>query len=85
MNFDADRRVKAYTDLSAGDEIEAWYGGRLSHRGPITVLAPAGGMFWITDHCGGGRKMLDLEDLLIVRVLPPRQSPAGANPEPTAA
>lgn len=27
---------------------------------------------------GGGRKLLDLEDFHIVQVLPPRQSPAGA-------
>lgn len=85
MNVAADHRVRAYSELSAGDEVEAWYGGRLCHRGPVTELAPAAAMFWIMDHIGGGRKILDLEDFHVVRVLPSRQSSAGADPEPKEA
>jgi hypothetical protein len=68
MNFNEDLRVHVCTELSAGDEIEAWCEGRLYHRGSVTELAPAAGVFWIMDLIGGGRKVLDLEDFHIVRV-----------------
>ncbi len=84
MNPYEDLRVSVYSELSAGDEIEAWYGGRLRHRGPVTELAPAAGSFWIMDRLGGGRKILDLEDYQVIRVPQPRVQ-VGAGPDPAAA
>ena len=84
MSLDADHRVSVYTDLSAGDEIEAGFGGQLRHRGPVTELAPGTGMFWIMDHVGGARKILNLEDFHVVRVLAQRPSQARRGWEPTA-
>ena len=40
MNLDEGLRISVCTELSAGDQMEAWSGGRLSHRGPVTELAP---------------------------------------------
>lgn len=68
MNFNEDLRVNVGTVLSVGDEIEAWYEGRLSHRGPVTEIAHAAAVFWIMDLVGGGRKILDLVDFHIVRI-----------------
>lgn len=72
MTLIEDPRVTACTELSPGDQVEAWYGGLPCHRGPVTELAPEAGAFWIMDALSGGRKILDLENFHVVRVpLPP--------------
>lgn len=85
MNFVEDLRVQACTELMTGDEIEAWYQGLPSHRGPVTELAPDAGVFWIRDHRSGGRKLLDLEDFVVIRVPTQPTSPASHEPVPMAA
>ncbi|HSO90809.1 MAG TPA: hypothetical protein VLR70_06650 [Arthrobacter sp.] len=85
MNPNKDLRVSVYNELPAGDEVEAWCRGRLSHQGPVTELAPAAVVFWIMDHMGGGRKILDLEDFHVVRALQPPELQTSSEPEPTAA
>ena len=79
MKFAEDLRVHACTELTAGDEIEAWRGGLPAHRGPVTELAPDAGVFWIMDHRGGGRKLLDLDNFVVIRV--PLQPASPASPE----
>lgn len=85
MNHTEDLKVSACTELSAGDEVEAWYGGRLRHRGPVTEVAPAAGVFWIMDYMGGGRKVLDVEDFHVLRVRPRPASPTSVQAGRTAA
>ena len=85
MNLDEGLRISVCTELSAGDQIEAWAGGRLSHRGLVTELAAAAGAFRIMGHIGGGRKILDLEDFHVIRAGSRAGSKASAGPEPTAA
>jgi hypothetical protein len=63
--------VKACSELSAGEEIEAWHKGRLFHRGRVTETIPSTGLFWIVDSRTGARKLLDVEALEIVRAEAP--------------
>jgi hypothetical protein len=55
-------------ELSPGDSIEAFYRSTLVHRGPITEIAPAQGLFWILDTLTGSRRLLDISELEIVRL-----------------
>lgn len=60
--------VRACSELSVGEEIEAWHNGRLFHRGRVTEIIPSTDLFWIMDSRTGARKLLDVEALEIVRV-----------------
>ncbi|KIS26299.1 hypothetical protein TV39_16830 [Arthrobacter sp. SPG23] len=60
--------VRTSSELSAGEEIEAWHRGRLFHRGLVTETIPSADLFWIVDSRTGARKLLDVEALEIVRV-----------------
>ncbi|MBT2512559.1 hypothetical protein [Arthrobacter sp. ISL-30] len=60
--------VRNCRELLVGDEIEAWHRNRLFHRGRVTNVLPDMGLFWIRDAQTGGRKLLDLGELDIVRV-----------------
>jgi hypothetical protein len=60
--------VRTCSELSAGEEIEAWHKGRLFHRGRVTETIPSTDLFWIVDSRTGARKLLDVEALEIVRV-----------------
>jgi len=60
--------VRTCSELSAGEEIEAWHKGRLFHRGRVTETIPSTELFWIVDSRTGSRKLLDVEALEIVRV-----------------
>jgi hypothetical protein len=60
--------VRAGAELSAGEEIEAWRSGRIFHRGNVTDPVPDLGLFWIMDPLTGGRKLLDMAEVEIVRV-----------------
>jgi hypothetical protein len=60
--------VRTCSELSAGEEIEAWHKGRLFHRGRVTATIPSTDLFWIVDSRTGARKLLDVEALEIVRV-----------------
>jgi hypothetical protein len=69
--FDPGLVVEDCADLSIGDHINAWQDGRLFHAGIITDLLPAMGLFWIRERALGERRLLDMNDLTITRVLPP--------------
>ncbi|MFF1382081.1 hypothetical protein ACFVWT_00805 [Arthrobacter sp. NPDC058288] len=60
--------VRTCSELSAGEEIEAWHKGRLFHRGHVAETIPSTDLFWIVDSRTGARKLLDVEALEIVRV-----------------
>lgn len=60
--------VRTCSELSAGEEIEAWHKGRLFHRGRVAETIPSTDLFWIVDSRTGARKLLDVEALEIVRV-----------------
>jgi hypothetical protein len=48
--------------------VEAFYKGTLVHRGPVTEVAPAWGLFWILDTLTGSRRLLDVSEFSIVRM-----------------
>ncbi|WLQ07255.1 hypothetical protein [Arthrobacter oryzae] len=60
--------VRTSSELSVGEEIEAWHKGRLFHRGRVTETIPTTDLFWIVDSRTGSRKLLDVEALEIIRV-----------------
>ena len=60
--------VRSCQELSAGDEINARYKGRLVHRGRVTEVVPGHGLFWIMDELTGGRRLPDMADLEINRI-----------------
>ena len=62
--------VTTCTELSVGDDIEAWHNGRLFHRGRVTQTVPLMELFWILDSRTGARKLLDVEALEIIRCVP---------------
>lgn len=59
--------VETCHDLAAGDVITARRKGYVVHRGRVTERAPEHGLFWIMDELIGGRRLLDMADLEIVR------------------
>lgn len=60
--------VRSCQELSAGDEIHARHKGMLVHRGQVTEVVPDHGLFWIMDELTGGRRLLDMAELEIVRL-----------------
>lgn len=60
--------VRSCQELSAGDEIHARDKGILVHRGQVTEVVPGHGLFWIMDELTGGRRLLDMADLQIIRI-----------------
>lgn len=58
-------------ELTPGDAIEAFHKSNLVHRGPVTDTAPDLGLFWILDTLTGGRRLLDMFELEIVRLPAP--------------
>lgn len=60
--------VGSCQELRPGDAIEAFYKSNLVHRGPVTDTAPELGLFWILDTLTGGRRLLDMSELEIVRL-----------------
>lgn len=68
MDAGTNSNVRTCSELSAGEEIEAWHKGRLFHRGRVAETIPSTDLFWIVDSRTGARKLLDVEALEIVRV-----------------
>jgi hypothetical protein len=68
MDTGRNSNVRTCSELSAGEEIEAWHKGRLFHRGRVAETIPSTDLFWIVDSRTGARKLLDVEALEIVRV-----------------
>lgn len=74
--------IRDCTELSAGDNVEAWHKGRLFHRGTVTRVLPSTGLFWIEDLKSGAQRLLDVEALDIVLADPPAVQ-AGVKVTPT--
>lgn len=59
--------IDSCADLLPGDVISATFKGTLVHRGRVTETAPDHGLFWIMDDLTGGRRLLDMAELQILR------------------
>jgi hypothetical protein len=66
MMSDGNGKLRVSEQWSPGDQIEAWYKGRLFHRGRVTRTIPSTGLLWIIDAATGKRKLLDSEAMEIV-------------------
>ena len=60
--------IRSCSELSYGDEIEAWRFGRLLHRGRVNQTLISVEMFWIICSRTGIRKLVDMEAAAILRV-----------------
>lgn len=76
--------VRACSELAVGDQIEARYGGRVLHRGPVLAVVPALELFWILDTRTRTRQLLDLEMLHVLKC-PVAAVPDLPGPGPSAA
>jgi hypothetical protein len=74
------RRVHSSSELSVGDEIEAWHNGKLFHRGRVNQTVESMDLFWIVDPRTGTRRLIDVEALVILRAA----ASAEASPQGTA-
>ena len=54
-------------ELAVGDLIAARDKGSLVHRGRVAERVPERGLFWIMDELTGGRRLVDMAELDIVR------------------
>jgi hypothetical protein len=68
MTADETSAIGSCLELNLGDEIEATYKGVLVHRGRVTDLAPDHNLFWIMDKLRGGRRLLELIELEVIRI-----------------
>ncbi|MEW9873174.1 hypothetical protein [Arthrobacter sp. HS15c] len=62
-------------ELGSGDAVEAFHENRLVYRGPVTEVVPDHGRFWILDTLTGGRRLVDMSELEIVRIPSPVVEP----------
>ncbi len=60
--------IRSCSELSYGDEIEAWRFGKLLHRGRVSYPLPSVEMFWIICSRTGTRKLVDMEAAAILRI-----------------
>jgi hypothetical protein len=79
MAAEETRRVHSSSELSMGDEIEAWHNGKL-HRGWVNQTVALMDLFWIVDSRTGARRLIDVEALVILRA----SAPAETSPRRTA-
>lgn len=59
--------VHSCLDLLPGDEITAAHMGTVVHRGRVSDIATNHGIFWILDDLSGGRRLLDLSEVQVMR------------------
>jgi hypothetical protein len=74
MTAEEARRVHSSSELSVGDEIEAWHNGKLFHRGRVNQTVASMDLFWILDSRTGTRRLIDVEALVILRAAAPAES-----------
>ena len=80
------RRVRSSSELSVGDEIEAWHNGKLFHQGRVNQTVASMDLFWIVDSRTGARRLIDVEALVVLRVPAAAEtSPCGVSADGTAA
>jgi hypothetical protein len=60
--------IRSCSELSYGDEIEAWCFGKLPHRGRVNRTLPSVEMFWIICSRTGTRKLVDMDGAAILRI-----------------
>ena len=73
--------IRSCSELSYGDEIEAWRFGKLLHRGRVNQTLPSVEMFWIICQRTGTRKLVDMEAAAILRIpTAPRDARSAAPP-----
>lgn len=60
--------IRSCSELSYGDEIEAWRFGKLLHLGRVNRTLPSVEMFWIICSRTGTRKLVDMEGAAILRI-----------------
>lgn len=56
-------------DLAPGDVIEAWINGKRYLRGRVNETMPGCGLFWIHEAGLNERRLLDMGEMDIVRIL----------------
>ena len=78
MYVDEARHIRSSSELSVGDEIEAWHNGKLFHRGTVTQTVRDLDLFWIVDSRTGTRRLIDAEALVILRASAPAPARAPA-------
>ena len=78
MDVDEARRIRRSTELTVGEEIEAWHNGKLFHRGTVTQTVKDVDLFWILDSRTGTRRLIDAEALVILRPAAPGAAKAPA-------
>jgi hypothetical protein len=61
------REIRACSELSPGERVEAWQDGTLLHRGKVLAVVPALELFWIDDARTGTRQLLDLDQLRVLQ------------------
>ena len=69
--------LRSGAELIVGQEIEAWYGGHLAHRGKVSNTLRSANLFWIYDAAVGTGRLLDTEEFSI-RPTPWRADFAGS-------
>lgn len=70
MNGNDRTIVSSCAQLAVGDALEAFYGDALVHRGPVTATEPGLGRVWILDTLSGRDQLIDLSELMVVRLAP---------------
>lgn len=56
---------RSAAELTVGQEIEAWHGGRLAHRGKVSNTLRSLNLFWLYDPAAGTGRLLDTEEFSI--------------------
>lgn len=74
----------AIEHVTPGDAIEARRDGHVLHRGTVTDVAPHLGLLWIMDTLTGGRRLLDIAELEIVRLALPTLAESADTEAPAA-
>lgn len=62
--------VRQSSDLAIGEEIEAWHNGKIYYRGRVVTIIPFLNLISIIDGDSKARRMLDVEALEVVRLIP---------------
>ena len=73
--------IRSCSDISYGDEIEAWRYGKLLYQGRVSYPLPSVEMFWIICSRTGTRKLVDMEASAVLRMpAAPRDARSAAPP-----
>ncbi|GAC1599359.1 MAG: hypothetical protein NVS3B6_08570 [Pseudarthrobacter sp.] len=62
---DGTGEFRSAAELTVGQEIEAWHGGQLAHRGKVSNTLRSMNLFWVYDAAAGTGRLLDTEEFSI--------------------